>query len=236
LHGYPVSNYFNIARAALIEKAVAFELVIVRASQSPEFLAASPMGKIPVLETPHGWVAETVAIMEYLEDTLPEPALYPAEPYLRARGRQIINVTQMYVEAQIRQLFPGVFLGSCNADASTEAVRRVLDRAAPALSRLMNPNPYLLGPCLSYADLFAFYCLDIADRVTRYVYGRSLTSEIGGLADWSQLMAKRGSTHAIFADFYPAFAKYLASHGAAYDCYRDIDGVLVPPGAVRSAL
>jgi glutathione S-transferase len=234
LHGYPVSNYFNIARAALIEKGVAFEVVIIRASQSPEFLAANPMGKIPILETPQGWVAETVAILEYLEDTLAVPALHPAEPYQRARGRQIINVVQMYVEAQIRVLFPGVFLGSRNADATIDAARLVLDRAVQALSRLMTPNPYLLGASLSHADLFAFYCLDIADRVTRSVYGRSLTSQIGGLADWSRCMANRRSTHVVFADFYPAFAKYLAGHAAAYDCYRDIEGVFVPPAAVRA--
>jgi glutathione S-transferase len=234
LHGYPVSNYFNIARAALIEKGVNFEVVLARARKDPEFLSASPMGKIPVLETPHGWIAETVAILEYLEDTLPGRAMYPPDPFLRARGRQIINVIQMYVEAQVRCLFPGVFLGLSNDEATIAATRVTLDRATQALNILMKPSPFLLGADLSHADIFAFYCLDIADRVTRFVYARSIVKEIGTLADWSRMMARRPSSHAVFADFYPTFVDYLSGHNARYDCRRDIAEVLVPPAAVNA--
>ena len=66
LHGHPVSNYVNIVRAALIEKQLDHDFVETGASQDEAFLAANPMGKIPVLETPHGWLGETVAILDYL--------------------------------------------------------------------------------------------------------------------------------------------------------------------------
>jgi glutathione S-transferase len=233
LHGYPVSNYFNICRAALIEKGLPFDVTWVRARQDPEFLCTSPMGKIPMLETPHGWIAETVAILEYLDDALPAPALHPPDPFERARARPNINVVQMYVEAQVRALFPGVFLGSVNSETAIAAARKTLDRAAQALSLLMKPAPYLSGPNVGHADLFAFYCLDIADRVTRFVYSRSILAEIGTLTEWSKAMAQRPSTHAVFADFYPAFAAYLEDHRARYDCHRDTADVLVPPDAVR---
>jgi glutathione S-transferase len=215
----------------LIEKGAAFDIVIARARQDPEFLAASPMGKIPFLETPRGCIAETVAILEYLEEILPVPALYPRDPFLRARGRQIINVIQMYVEAQSRLLFPGVFFGSSNGDTTVAAVRHMLDRATAALRVLMQPRPFLLGAAISHADLFAFYCLDIADRVTRFVYSRSILLEIGTLTEWSQGMAARPSSRIVFADFYAAFVSYLEGHNARYDCRRDID-VLVPLAAV----
>ncbi|MEA3151619.1 MAG: glutathione S-transferase [Gammaproteobacteria bacterium] len=232
LHGHPVSTYFNIARAALIEKGVNFEVVMSRARQDPEFLNLSPMGKIPVLETPHGWIAETIAILEYLEETLPAPALYPPDPLLRARGRQIINIVQMYVDAQVRNLYPGVFFGRSNDEATVAATRVTLDRATQALSILMKPAPFALGRDISHADVFAFYCLDIADRVTRFVYARSLLKEIGTLTEWSQMMAARASAHAVFADFYPAFVAYLAGHEARYDCRADTADVVLPPAAV----
>ena len=193
------------------------------------------MGKIPVLETPHGWLAETVAILEYLEETLPAPALHPLDPFLRARGRQIINVIQIYVEAQVRALFPGVFFGKTNREVVVAATRITLDRATQALTILMQPQPFLLGGTLSYADLFAFYCLDIADRVTRFVYDRSILVDIGSLAGWSQLMARRPSSLVVFADFYPSFISYLAGHHSLYDCRRDIAGVMVPPQVAHSA-
>jgi len=234
LHGYPVSNYFNIARAALIEKGTSFEFVPTRAAKDTEFLSRSPMGKIPVLETPYGWIGETVAILEYLEDTLPSPALYPADPFVRARGRQIINILQVYVDGQVRSLYPGVFMGQSNAESTIVAARTMLDRATRALTILLQPHPFLLGANISHADLFAFYCLDIADRVTRFVYARSILREIGGLDDWSARMASRPSSHRVFAEFYPAFELYLTGYKALYDYRTDIADVLIPPAVLNA--
>lgn len=216
LHGYPVSNYFNAVRAALIEKGAVFEIVTVRASQEPAFLARSPMGKIPVLETPQGWLGETVAILEYLEDTQGRPRLHPADPFLRARGRQVINIVQMYVEAPVRALFPGVFAGVPNTDQLVESVRQMLARATAALGHLGLPRRYMLGDQLSYADLFAYYCFDIADRVTRFVYGRSIVDEAPALAHWFALMGQRPSSLAVMADFEPAFAAYVRDRNSPY--------------------
>jgi glutathione S-transferase len=64
LHGYPVSNYVNVVRAALIEKNLAYRFAIRGAAQDEAFLSLNPMGKIPVLETEDGPLAETVAIVE----------------------------------------------------------------------------------------------------------------------------------------------------------------------------
>lgn len=216
LHGYPVSNYFNIARAALLEKCANFEVVNLRANRDVQFLATSPMGKIPVLETPDGWLAETVAILEYLEDTLTTPRLYPVDAFLRARARQIINVVQVYVEVPARSLFPGVFSNATLNGETIDSVRATLDRATAALNRLAAPSPFLLGIELSHADLFAFYCLDIVERVTTSVYGRSILDELTAWGDWSERMRARDSTQQVLAEFQPAFVSYLLDHQAIY--------------------
>ena len=69
LYGFPVSNYTNMVHLALLEKGVAFDYVMTIPEQSPDFLAKSPRGKVPVLETPQGFVNETSVILEYLEET-----------------------------------------------------------------------------------------------------------------------------------------------------------------------
>ena len=51
LHGAPLSNYYNMAKALLLEKRLPFEEVMAAPSQQPAFLEISPMGKIPVLQT-----------------------------------------------------------------------------------------------------------------------------------------------------------------------------------------
>jgi glutathione S-transferase len=216
LLGYPVSNYVNILRAAMIEKGLDFEFTLTGASQDEAFLAMNPMGKIPVLATPSGYLSETVAILEYLDDKYPETSLRPLDPYQRALGRQIINLVQMYVEAPARSLFAGVFMGGINAPEAVASARAVFDRSTFALSKLMAPNPFLFGDMISQADLFAFYNLDIADRLTRFVYDRSIIDEIGGLAEWRATMTSRKSTHAVLADFEKYFAAYLADRNAAY--------------------
>ncbi|MBS0504355.1 MAG: glutathione S-transferase family protein [Proteobacteria bacterium] len=57
--------------------------------QSPEFLAISPMGRIPVLDD-NGWtLAESVAIVGYLEDVLDGPSVLPGDARQRAHARMI---------------------------------------------------------------------------------------------------------------------------------------------------
>jgi glutathione S-transferase len=218
LHGYPVSNYFNAVRAALIEQQRDFDIVLVRASQDPAFLARSPMGKIPVLETPSGWISETVAILEYLEDTGPAVPLHPGDPFLRARARQAMNIVQMYVEAPVRSLFPGVFGQASNAPELVESVRQMLVRAIGALERLHPSSTFLLGPEPGMADLFAYYSVDIADRVTRYVYGQSLLHQSEALRAWFDRMGQRASTQVVMGDFEIAFKEYLAEKNSPYRC------------------
>ncbi len=79
-------------RIALHEKGIAYdeESVDVYSSieRSPEFLALNPFGQIPVLEDDGLVVAESIAILEYLEERHPEPALMPTDIALRATVRQ----------------------------------------------------------------------------------------------------------------------------------------------------
>lgn len=216
LFGYPVSNYVNILRAALLEKQLPFEFVVTRASQDAAFRRMSPLGKIPVLDTGEGYLSETVAILDYLDDAYPDVPLRHPDAFSRARSRQIINLVQLYVEAQVRQLFAGVFLGGSNAAATEASVRAMLDRATAALAQLLTPFPFLFGERPGQVDLFLFYNLDIAERVSRFVYQRSIIDEVGGLAEWLAVMHDRPSTQLVLADFHTSFRTYLADHGAAY--------------------
>ncbi len=216
LHGYPVSNYHNAIHAALIEKGQPFEIAITVAAQDDAFLARSPMGKIPFLETPEGDLAETVAMLEYIEETVSGPSLLPSDPFERARVRQIINIVQVYVEAEMRQLFPGVFMGGVNSDLAFEQTRPRLERALRALARLARFQPFLAGERLSLADLFAFYTFDIARRLTDFVYGWRLLDDVPGLTDWYEMMSQREATRTVLATFAPAFQSYLELKKAAY--------------------
>src|SRR5690606_10371868 len=111
LYGFPVSNYYNVVKAALLEKGMAFEEVQTQASGAPEYLAISPMGKVPCLETPQGAFSESQVMLDYLEEAQPEPRLYPADAFARAKVRELLRVLELYLELPARRLYPEAFFG-----------------------------------------------------------------------------------------------------------------------------
>ena len=60
--------------------------------KSDDYLQANPQGLVPALELDDGSViAQSTAILEYLEETHPRPALLPGDPVYRSRVRSLVN-------------------------------------------------------------------------------------------------------------------------------------------------
>lgn len=216
LHGVAVSNYANTVQAALIEKGARYQFVPTPPSQAAEFLDRSPMGKIPWLDTPHGCIGETIAMLEYFEEVLPGPALLPVDPFARARARQLFNILQVYVEVPMHALFVGSFIGGDLSSAAVAETRPMLERALGAITRLASFDDFMLGRELSFVDLFGFYTFDIVRRLADFVYDWRILDSIDGLARWHAMMAERSSSRALLADFTPAFQAYLDNKGGRY--------------------
>ncbi len=56
------------------------------------FVAVNPQGLVPAWVDQNGMLAQSLAIMEYLEDRYPEPALLPKSPHERARVRGLAQL------------------------------------------------------------------------------------------------------------------------------------------------
>ena len=87
--------YVQRAAISLTEKGVEFERRYVDLGNKPEwFTALSPLGKVPLLQVikngTEANIFESAVILEYLEDTQPDP-LHPADPLERARHRSWIE-------------------------------------------------------------------------------------------------------------------------------------------------
>ena len=89
LYGALLSNYDNRVKVALLEKWLPLEAILTKASQDGAYLQKRPMGKIPCIEGPEGFLAESIAILEYLKDVGPSPALLPGSPFERARPEKL---------------------------------------------------------------------------------------------------------------------------------------------------
>ena len=78
---------------ALHEKGVGYECVetdLYTKPATPEFLALNPFAQIPVLDDNGFVVAESLAILEYLEEKYPDPALLPTDLRTRAEARKLM--------------------------------------------------------------------------------------------------------------------------------------------------
>jgi maleylacetoacetate isomerase/maleylpyruvate isomerase len=92
LYGTPRSSATYRARIALNLKGIAYqaEPVDLADPERPGYRAINPQGRVPALRLGDGTVlAQSMAILEYLEEVFPEPPLLPADPVARARARAI---------------------------------------------------------------------------------------------------------------------------------------------------
>ncbi len=89
IYGALLSPFVRKVRCALSEKQIPYELVATNPfDKSSDFLKRSPLGRIPALEDEQGRsLADSTVIAEYLEERFPTPALFPRDPYDRARVR-----------------------------------------------------------------------------------------------------------------------------------------------------
>ncbi len=189
LYGVAFSNLYNAVRLALLEKGFEFELITTFPSQSPEYLEISPMGKIPILQVNEGYLSETTAILEFIEDSNPEIPLFPEEAYQRAKVRELIKVFELYIDNPVRRFLPSLTTNTQPSDELLKQVKIDLKRGLGAIRRLASFDPYLVSDGYSYADIYGYFALSLARWITGRVYQWDLAEEVDGLVEWAEKMA-----------------------------------------------
>jgi len=198
LCGFHLSNYHNKVRIALLEKGIAFEEdASCRPSQKDEFLARSPMGKVPFVELDGGVrLAESQAICEYLEEAYPQKPLYPRDPLARAKVRELVIVMELHLELVARRLYRQAFFGGTISDELKEMTEKDLAKGVRALGQLVKFNPYIAGPGLTLADCSAFVHLPLVTLSTKIIYGRDFLEGMAQVKPYLKMLGER-----------PAFAR-----------------------------
>lgn len=103
LFDHPLSPYGQKVKIALNEKGVEYAAIMPDAigsgSTKGEFASGSPRGEVPLLLHDGYAVFDSTVILEYIEDSWPEPALLPAAPADRARVRMLEDAMDTHFEA-----------------------------------------------------------------------------------------------------------------------------------------
>lgn len=92
LWSWNLSPFAGKVRVAFAEKDVAIELVEIDPRKRPAKLRElNPTNRVPVLELDGTAVRESTAICEWLEDTHPDPPLWPVDTDARATARGLLR-------------------------------------------------------------------------------------------------------------------------------------------------
>jgi glutathione S-transferase len=203
LCGFPISNYYNKVKLALLEKGVAFnEEVVMTKSTDPAVLAASPLAKIPFIRTPQGSLCESQAIVEYIEAAYPQPALMPPDAFAAAKVRELCTFIDLHLELVARDLYPQAFFGGTVSEGSQARVKKQLEKNIPAFLKLAKFSPMVAGGGqFTLADCAAWVNLPLVGMATKAVYGEDMLIALGcDCKLYIKMIGERPSAQKVAAD------------------------------------
>ncbi|GGE52465.1 FtsZ-binding protein FzlA [Actibacterium pelagium] len=207
LYHAPLSPFCRKVRLVMAEKKVEVELVEEKYwLKDPDFLRRNPAGKVPVLRSDGLTIAESQAICEYFEETVPTPALMPSDPAARAEVRRLIGwfddtfhneVTSKLLYERVNKKLTGEgYPDSKNVKAGATRIKYHLDYMA----WLLDQRRWLAGDVMTMADFAAAAHLSALDYISDVDWNRS-----SNVKDWYAKIKSRPAFRTLLADQVPGF-------------------------------
>ncbi|MEC4819878.1 MAG: glutathione S-transferase family protein [Scytonema sp. PMC 1069.18] len=184
------SPYARKVRIILIEKQLPCELKATDLiNKSPEFLSLSPIGKVPVLVDENGFVIwDSTQIVEYLDETYPQPSFYPSDRIERWRCRQGEELADNFTDNAVG-LWRETTKGN-QADSEIQAkYQSSINRILGVFEQKLTNQTYLLNGIFNAVDIAAISGLDYYSLR----FGNDWQQEYPQLSQWCELLHQRES-------------------------------------------
>lgn len=221
LHHFPLDPFSRQARLVLGEKKLAFTSVVERYwERRPEFEALNPAGLTPVLieegEGRRTVIAETRSMLEYLDETNPEPPLMPSAPEERAEVRRLMQWFDRKFDFEVNGLIlhermEKRLLSLGGPDMQTiRAGQQALRAHFAYIQDLLGKRDWLAGRRMTLADLVAAAHISVIDY-----FGDAPWKDHGAVKTWYMAIKSRPSFRPLLGDRHPGMPP--SSH------YHDLD-------------
>jgi maleylacetoacetate isomerase len=162
LYSYFRSSAAYRVRIALNLKGIAYDTISIHLikdgghNRRPEFRAVNPQMRVPVLVTPQGdTLIQSLAIIEYLDETHPQPPLLPKDAIARAKVRALAELIACDIHplnntSPLRYLKRELHQEQSTIDAW---YHHWVIEGFEALEAMIGDGPYLCGKEVTLADL-----------------------------------------------------------------------------------
>lgn len=181
----------------LAEKGIEIETIEIDLGESqhldPEFVARNPMGRVPVLELDDGaYLAESMAICRYFEETHPKPRLMGVD----ARDKAMVEMWNRRMEFEIMAQISGCFRHTHRywegripqISEFGELCRKTVLERMGWLDGELADREFIAGDRFSVADITAFTAISLG-RIPKIRIAEELTN----LQRWYDAVGARPS-------------------------------------------
>ncbi len=207
LYHAPLSPFCRKVRLTLAEKRIEVELVEERYwERDPDFLRRSVAGKVPVLKTDDGFMTESAAICEWIEELHPTPPLMPSDPARRYEVRRLVHLfddafydevtTKLLGERVNKKLTGRGYPDSAAVKSGARAIKTYLDM----MEGLLDARRWLAGDAMTLADFAAAAHLSALDYISDVDWDRA-----ANVRDWYAKIKSRPAFRGLLADAVPGF-------------------------------
>jgi glutathione S-transferase len=195
-HDVPSTNCDRV-KIVLAEKGLAWDGIWVKLGKmeqkSPDHLKRNPYGKIPVIDDDGKLLFESCIINEYLDEKYPNPPLQPKDPYLRARGRILVDYFLNFLHEPYWAL-RGEMIKKNQAERNQSIIAETRKDVTARLQYLEEA----LGDKLYFLGDFSLTDIDMLPRFPRLEhYGVLPSPSLPKLGAWFARMKERPSVKAI---------------------------------------
>jgi maleylpyruvate isomerase len=123
---------------------------------TPEFRALNPQMRVPVLQLSSGDVlTQSLAIIEYLDEIQPEPALLPADALARAHVRAVAQIVACDIHPLNNLVVLQYLKGPMKHEQATVDAwyRHWVAKGFDAVEAMITPGPYACGAHVTLAEI-----------------------------------------------------------------------------------
>ncbi|KAK5583191.1 hypothetical protein RB653_004782 [Dictyostelium firmibasis] len=162
LYSYWRSSCSWRVRVALAYKKIKYEYKAIHLlkdggqQKTEEYSKINPMKAIPTLEIDGHIIGQSLAILEYLEETHPENPLMPNGAYERAIARQMMQIIGSDIQPLQNLKILGL-VGQYSGDEAKKAewARTIITNGFNGLEKLLEKHSgkFCVGDSVSFADL-----------------------------------------------------------------------------------